>query len=85
MPFVGHDHVYDLVYASSLVWSSVHIIDRDRLQQFAGWELSVFHEVLVNEVTCCASVNHHFSRGSFQHVCCFELYWEHDAVQSFIK
>ena len=65
MSFVGHDHVYDPVYASGLVRSTIHIVDRDRLRQFAGQEFSLFYKVSVDEISAGASVYHSFGRCFF--------------------
>jgi len=51
MLVIGHDHVDNFMDAPSLIKCSVHIVNRDRLGQLAGWKLRSGDEVLVNEVS----------------------------------
>jgi len=69
MSFVGHDYIDDFADASGLVKRSVHIVDRDRLGQFAGRKLFSGDEVLVNEISSSTGIDHGF-RGCFFHSVC---------------
>ena len=57
---VGHDHIDHFVNAPSLVGSSVHIVNRNWLGQFAGRKFSVGDEVLVDKVSSGAGVDYCF-------------------------
>ena len=61
---VGHDHVDDFADAPSLIKRSVHVVNRDQLGQLAGQKFCLGDEVLVDEVSCGASINHGL-RGCF--------------------
>jgi len=63
---VGHDHVDDFVDAPSLIRRSVHVVNRDRLGQLVGQKFRSGNEVLVDEVSSGASIDHGL-RGCFFH------------------
>jgi len=63
---VGHDHVDDFADAPGLVKCSVHIVNRDRLGQLAGRKFRLGDEVLVDEVSGGASIDHGL-HGCFFH------------------
>ena len=66
MSVVGPDHVDDFADASGLVKCSVHIVNRDRLGQLAGWKFCSGDEVLVDEISSGTSIDHGF-HGHFFH------------------
>jgi len=55
---VGHDHVDDFADASGLVKCSIHVVNWDQLGQLAGRKLCSGDEVLVDEVSSGASIDH---------------------------
>ena len=85
MSFVGHDHVYNLVYASGLIRSTIYIIDQDQLRQFAGREFSLFYKVSVDEISGGTSVYHSFSRCFFQCVSGPKMCGDHETVRALFK
>jgi len=66
MSVVGHDHVNDFADAPGLVKCSIHIVNRDWLGQLAGRKFRSGDEVLVNEISGGASIDHGL-RGRFFH------------------
>jgi len=66
---VGHDHVDDFADAPGLVKRSVHVVNWDRLGQLAGRKFRSGDEVLVDEVSGGASIDHGL-RGCFFHGVC---------------
>ena len=67
--FIGHDHVDDFADASGLVKRSVHVVNRDRLGQFAGRKFFSGDEVLVDEVSGSAGIDHGLCGCFFHSVC----------------
>jgi len=64
MSFVGHDYVYNSVYAPGLIQSPIYVVDWDQLRQLTGWKFSVFDKVSVNEVSSSSGVYHMESRST---------------------
>ena len=62
---VCHDHIDDFSDTAGFVERSVDIVDRDRLGELASRQLVVSDEVLVDEISGGASVNHAFGRRLF--------------------
>ena len=69
MSLVGHDHVDNFMDASGFVEHSIHVVNWDRLGQFAGRKFFSGDEVLVNEISGSAGIDHGL-RGCFFHSVC---------------
>jgi len=66
---VGHDHVDDFADAPGLIKHSIHVVNWDRLGQLAGQKFHSGDEVLVDEVSGGAGIDHGL-RGCFFHGVC---------------
>jgi len=71
MSVVDHDHVDDFVDAPDLVKCSVHFVNRDRLGQPAGRKFRSGDEVLINEISGGAGIDHDLRGRFFHSVHCF--------------
>jgi len=78
---VGHDHVNDFADAPGLVKCSVHVVNRDRLGQLAGQKFRSGDEVLVDEVSGGAGIDHGLHGCFFHGVRHFQVDQEHDALR----